>query len=110
LPKLSNRHIGKLLRVDESTLRADAAENSAPDKKKSNEAKGGSVPPAGNSAPGLSGAAAAAAVASKENKGQRQAAKDQKRAEDVTRILSLATVTGKFPSLERWAKDILVRV
>ncbi|SIO54823.1 hypothetical protein SAMN05443247_07911 [Bradyrhizobium erythrophlei] len=82
MPKLSNRAIAKVLGVDESTLRADAAGNPASDKKKSNEAKGGSVPPAGNPAPGLSGAAAAAAVASKENKDERQAAKDQKRVED----------------------------
>jgi hypothetical protein len=38
-------------------------------------------------------------VPSAENKGQRQATKDQKRADDAARILSLATVTGKFPTL-----------
>jgi hypothetical protein len=53
----------------------------------------------GANAPALTGAAAAKAVAKVEAKEERQAAKQETRKQDEVRILSLAQVSGKFPTL-----------
>jgi hypothetical protein len=98
-PKVSNRAIAKALGADEKTVRRDAAANAAPADKKPSNAKGQKAASAANAAPTLTGAAAAKAVEKVEAKEERQAAKEEQRGVDAVRILSLAQVTGKFPTL-----------
>ena len=78
-PEASNRAIGRLMGVDEKTLRRDAAADAAPATESSNDINGGANASAANAA--LSGAEAAAAVERAATKDERQAAKKENRAE-----------------------------
>ncbi len=72
-PAVTNRRIGKVLKVSEGTIRNDTAQNYAPKSKKGNKSKGEKSSIAQNYAPTLSGPAAAKLVAGREARKVRDA-------------------------------------